>query len=221
VDMKYTSDGAQGSDWWIKSANLTFSEILIGSSIPEKWSRYDLIKNDIINDIIQPVNKYVLALYPKPELISIKENIVVLRQKTHAEIWAQPSDKNTLYLVDKTWQRQFYPSINSIENNECFSPTYRFYMPWFFYKNIDVQISSVYDEYTPFIIKSHKIINNVPEENSLHVDTNFIDFKVKKDIVDKNNGRYGIIDIGTPMYDMSVKLTDREIVLLESQYGIR
>ena len=52
---------------------------------------------------------YVSHMYPKPELVSIEKNIVTLRQKTHAEIWVEPKNKN-LYALDKCHQRHFYPS---------------------------------------------------------------------------------------------------------------
>jgi hypothetical protein len=216
--MKYTSDGAQGSDWWIKSANLTFSEILVQSVIPEKWSRYDLVQKYVVGDIIKPVNKYVFSLYPKPELINISKNIAQLRQKTHAEIWVKPEKNESLYALDKTWQRQFYPSSNKIQSDNCFKPTYKFYVPWIFYKNCKIKISGIKDAYSPFFILDTEFDNIVPEYNSKYIDTNFVDFNIKNHGDYLVNGRYGIIDVGTPMYDMYIELTKEELKKMETQY---
>lgn len=213
---RITKDFIIGSEFWVNSANLTLWEILNESRLPDKWKRFDLIENNYKECLIKPINRYVSNLYQKPELLEINysNNTITLRQKTHAEIWVKP-DHDDLYALDKTWQRQFYPSQNKYIDEECFNPTYRFYMPWIIDDNIDVKISSCGDTF--------KINNNSIKFNktimSDRVPEYFIDFKIKKHGPHMVNETYGIIDIGTPMYDILIKLNNYQIEQVLSQYG--
>lgn len=203
-----------GSEFWVDSEYLTFPELEQQSFVPYKWSSYEKINNIYSDHIIKPVNKYVLELYPKPELIIKNENTIILRQKTHAEIWVEPLKnykEDVLYCLDKCHQRQFYPSSFKIFSQDCFLATYRFYVPWFpdivtnvFFKNIE-------DEFSPFIIKQDYIVFYPPSKDDQYVNTPFVHFNIKKQGNHMKDERYGIIDIGTPMYDMELKL-EKEIV---------
>lgn len=219
--MIKTKNYISGSEWWINSDSLSFPEILIQSKVPQQWARYNL--DDILNidSILKPVNRYVLNLYPKPKILGIQNNVVTFRQATHAEIWVEEKDNDVLYALDKCHQRQFYPSLNNLESINCFKPTYRFYVPWFINKNVDIKISSVDDEDTPFYIESQHTITKNIEDHTEYVNTAFIDFKIKNSDQYFLKEKYAIIIKGTPMYDMSVILTDEEILKLKDQYGTK
>jgi hypothetical protein len=217
--MKFTEDGAIGAEWWVESSSLSFPEIVEGSRLIDKWARYDITHNDVKNNILIPVNRYVSSLYPRPEIVSIKDNVVQLRQKTHSEIWIKPRKDGMLYALDKAWQRQFYPSANSFSNDECFNPTYRFYMPWIFSQSIDLLIVEVKKDYSPFIVNSKNIKNVIQDGSNKYANTNFVDFKIKKNNKYMFEGKYGIIDIGTSMYDVFAKLTTEQISRLVKEYG--
>lgn len=208
-----------GSEWWINSENLSFSTIVRQSKMPDHWARYDSGYMGGIKSILNPINRYAFSLYPRPQILSINNNLVTFRQRTHAEIWVEDKGNDTLYALDKCNQRQFYPSANSFENNECFKPTYRFYIPWFINKEIDVTIKNVKDEQTPFYVKEKTFRSSVIERHIPYADTEFVDFKIK------NTGRYflkekyAIISKSTPMYDMSATFSDEEIEGLAKDYG--
>lgn len=217
---KTVKNNIAGSEFWVNSDELTFSEILTGSRIPSKWSRFDFIYDQCANMIVKPVNGYVLNLYPKPELILINNNTVRLRQKTHAEIWVKPRKDDALYALDKTWQRQFYPSKNIFTDDSCFLATYRFYMPWIIDQNINARIEQVLDEDTCFVIDP-TIINFTQLEKVDILETHFIDFKIKKEgshMYEGDNTEYGIIGIGTPMYDIVFEINEKDIEVLREQY---
>lgn len=207
-----------GSDWWINSEALSFSSIVRQSKMPDHWARYDSVPFKNIKSVLTPVNKYVFSLYPKPEILEINNNIVTLRQRTHAEIWVEEKNKHTLYALDKCHQRQFYPSENNLEIDGCFRPTYRFYIPWFINKNIQISVSTVEDEETPFYTNKKIFMSKFIDQSIPYSDTEFVDFKIK------NAGKYflkegyGIISKGTAMYDMSVSLSNEEIYLLGEDY---
>jgi hypothetical protein len=217
--MIKTKNYIAGSEWWINSESLSFSEIVRQSKMPDHWARYDSGYMDGIKSILNPINRYVFSLYPRPQIISIVNNLVTFRQRTHAEIWVEDKDNNALYALDKCHQRQFYPSTNSFDNNQCFKPTYRFYVPWFINKNIKVNIQPTEDEETPFYIKGKTFSSQVIDHQTPYANTEFVDFKIK------NTGKYylkdgyAIISKSTAMYDMSVLLTDEEIVDLKEDYA--
>jgi hypothetical protein len=216
--MKSTTDGALGSSWWTECSNLSFEELVIESKVPAKWARFDIISKQVLDDILIPVNGYVLNLYPKPDIVSINGNLVQLRQKTHAEIWVKPEDDNLLYALDKCHQRQFYPSNAKMKDQNCFSPTYKFYMPWVFSEDAELFISAVAGDESPFKIQERQLKNNKVDRKSRYINTDFINFKIKKNNKYMLSEKYGIIDIGAPMYDIFVKLKKEEISRLIKQY---
>ncbi len=216
--MIKTKNYIAGSEWWVNSEALSFSQIVRQSKMPDHWARYDSGYMNSISSILNPINRYVFSLYPRPQIISIVNNLVTFRQRTHAEIWVQDKGSDGLYALDKCHQRQFYPSANSFENNECFKPTYRFYIPWFINKNIQVSIKSIQDEETPFYINAKTFNSVTVDRQTPYADTEFVDFKIK------NTGKYylkdgyAIISKSAAMYDMSVLLNDEEIVDLKEDY---
>lgn len=212
--MILSKNGIRGSEFWINSETLSFQEILMGSRVPLKWSKFSLIEESFQDKMLKPVNRYVSNLYPMPELVSITGNTVRLRQKTHAEIWVDTKQKD-LYALDKCWQRQFYPSTNSLLNDECFLPTYKFYMPWILDLNIRVQIEPAGK---CFFTLGSIIELNINDKTADFIDVPFVDFKIFKGGDHMKTGNYGIIEIGTPMYDMVFDLTDRELEKLHEQY---
>lgn len=210
-----------GSEFWVDSEFLNFPELEEQSFIPSKWSCYNKIGDDYDNKIIKPVNKYVLELYPKPEIIQKTNNKIVLRQKTHAEIWVEPLKRyseETLYALDKCHQRQFYPSSFKIFSEECFLATYRFYMPWFPDLRTNIFFKNIEDEFSPFRIKDDAVVFYPPEKNDKYVNTCFIHFNIKKNGPHMKDDRYGIIDIGSPMYDMELKLDEDIIEKIANEY---
>ncbi len=214
---RMTKNFINGSEFWVNSENMTLWEILSESRLPEKWKRFDLIEDIYDKCLIKPINRYVSNLYSRPEIVSIDEDehIVILRQKTHAEIWVQPNKKN-LYALDKAWQRQFYPSSNYYSDHECFNATYKFYVPWFIDDNIEATISNCNG--SPFKIntKNIKFSRSIMSERFPEY---FVDFKIKKDGSHMLGDQYGIVDIGTPMYDIIIKLDSDQIEKVYNQYG--
>jgi hypothetical protein len=208
-----------GSEWWINSENLSLPEILVQSRIQSNWSRFNSKEIIAINSILKPVNNYVLNLYPKPEIININNNVITFRQRTHAEIWVEERHDGTLYALDKCHQRQFYPSLNSLENNECFDPTYRFYIPWFINKNVKIKITGVEDEKTPFYIGEKEIFGMQLQDMEEYAHSEFVDFKIKNTGEYYLKEKYAIISKNTAMYDMSVVLSDEEMSQVKDYYG--
>jgi hypothetical protein len=216
--MIKTKNYIAGSEWWINSESLSFSQIVRQSKMPDHWARYDSGYMDGIRSILNPINRYVFSLYPRPQITSIVNNLVTFRQRTHAEIWAEHKENDALYALDKCHQRQFYPSANRFENDECFKATYRFYVPWFINKSVKVSIHQIQNEETPFYVKE-KIFNSSTVDRQVpYADTEFVDFKIKNTGQYYLKDGYAIINKSTAMYDMSVLLTDEEIVDLKEDY---
>jgi len=216
--MAEIKDGIKGSDFWINSKNLSFLQLQNAANLMVHWRIYGYINHLCKEFAILPVNKYVLDLYPRPEILSIINNVVIFRQRTHAEIWVQP-EADSLYALDKCWQRQFYPSANKMSEPICFDPTYRFYMPWVPFSVNSYRINQVTDEETPFIINPKELTLQPPGDFTDFYETEFVDFMIKKTGKHMVNDKYGIIDIGTAMYDISVEMSEEQIEKLSKQYG--
>jgi len=192
-----------GSKYWINSAEKDFSTLVAESKMISEFSNSSLLKNMGYRDkVLVPVNPYVEYFYPKPELIKTSTGII-LKQKTHAEIWVEYK-KGYLYMLDKCWQRQFYPSkniYNSLNNN----PVYRFYVPWTIesQENFLIQTDSlVFDIYTKSITFSKRNFDNN------FINTPFVDFTIKKYGPHMKSDNYGIVNVGTPIYDIIIKNSD-------------
>lgn len=208
-----------GSEWWLNSENLNFPSILIESRVPEKWSRHDKLESKYTNYLLKPVNRYVSNLYPAPEIKNIEGNKIVLRQRTHAEIWVE-DHVNALYALDKTHQRQFYPSKNQHKFDDCFLATYKFYVPWFINKNCPAFIEPIIDEDTPFVCIKKELNFYYVDPSTEYVDTEFVDFGIKKEGSWMLDGSTGILPRLSAMYDIVVYLNEKDVELIRSQYAM-
>lgn len=187
-------NGALGSEYWINSYNKEFTKIQKESFLINRFS-----KPSNSNKIIKPINMYAFYYSPFPEILK-NNNEIILRQKTHAEIWVEPKI-NGLYALDKTWQRQFYPSDLIVEDYEnCFNAVYKFYTPWVINDNLKVKIKEVID--SPFKILTKEI--NFKKITKDYNEPQWINFLIKKNGDHMKNDNYGIIDINTNAFDIII-----------------
>jgi len=214
-----TKNNIVGSPFWVDSENLLFPELEKQSFVPQKWARYDLLEPRYKSLLIKPVNRYVSNLYPKPEILSINENKITLLQKTHAEIWVEPRQDGSLYALDKCHQRQFYPSPKQIKSNDCFFATYRFYMPWILGFETLIEIGNVKKIFSPFVIEEGSINFVPPQKEEEYVNTPFINFNIKKNGDHMIDDKYGIIDIGSPMFEIGLTVSDSDLLKIKEEYG--
>lgn len=208
-----------GSPFWVDSENLSFPELVQKSFVPGKWARYNLVESEYRWLPIKPINRYVSNLYPRPELLSINNNTVTLLQRTHAEIWVQPRQDGSLYALDKCHQRQFYPSPKQIKSLDCFFATYRFYLPWIPGFETSIRINKVNNLFSPFVIEESIIPFYPPEDNDEYVNTPFVNFNIKKEGEHMSDHRYGIIDIGSPMFEIVLDVSDSKLSEIKEEYG--
>jgi len=201
-----------GSLSWINSSTKTFKDICIDNrTIFPEWSESYIYRNrNYDNKLIKPINGYAFHFSNKPELI-LQEDFVIIRQKTHAEIWVEPQ-VNGLYALDKTWQRQFYPSPNIYDvPSKCFNAIYRFYTPWVFDKDIEFDISGI--DGSPFFIFNKTINFKKVSISDQFLEPSWVDFSIinsKEYMSSYENIDYGILEIGSPQFDIIIK--DKKIV---------
>ncbi len=208
----------EGSPFWVDSENLSFPELLKESFVPEKWSRYNLVEPEYRWLPIRPINRYVSNLYPRPELLSIDGNTVTLLQRTHAEIWVQPRNNGDLYALDKCHQRQFYPSPKRIKSEGCFFATYRFYIPWIPGFETSIKINRVSSLFSPFVVEENTISFAPPKDDDSYPNTPFVNFNIKKDGEHMHDHRYGIIEIGSPMFEIVLNVSDLNLSEIKKEY---
>jgi hypothetical protein len=208
-----------GSEFWINSENKSFSEIVkANTTMPVIWASSESVVHSLYYDnILKPINGYAKTFWPKPELIK-ENNIICLRYFTHAEIWFEPTPDG-LYALDKTWQRQFYPSeMHSYDPQYCFDAAYKFYIPWIFDENLTLNIKEI--ENSPFKILNTKV-NFSRLNNNENWNCDWFHFLIRhqgKHIETYNNRIYGVIPIKTPICDIIIE--DKEIInKIEREYA--
>jgi hypothetical protein len=205
-----------GSKYWINSEDEVFSTLVKESKMIPEFFDSRLLKNMGYEDkLLVPVNPYVAYFYPKPDLIKTDTGIL-LRQKTHAEIWVEYRNES-LYMLDKCWQRQFYPSKNSY-NNLDYKSLYKFYVPWTIEHEESFEIRSIGE---PFNVHTERIFFYKRDFNEPFIETPFIDFTINRNGPHMKADNYGIVGIGTPMYDIVINYGDlAEKVIKEYEQSI-
>lgn len=209
MDIKeHENKNRLGSYSWVNSENKTFEEIVNDNVLLYKtwgYSKY-ILDTKYKDSLLKPLNPYSMHFHIKPELID-EGNYLRLRYKTHAEIWLEPKD-NGLYALDKTWQRQFYPSQLRInfDSKEYFNSVYKFYIPWIFDLDVKLKIEEVKN--SPFkILNSYVVFNKIDKEKNVW-DTDWFHFLIKNngDHIESYNGdTYGIIERESPICDIIIE----------------
>lgn len=195
-----------GSEFWVNSENKSFTEIIKANiTMPKVWASSESVLNSLyLDNILKPINGYAKSFWPKPDFIK-ENNICYLRYFTHAEIWVEPMHEG-LYALDKTWQRQFYPSELQINApKDFFNSVYKFYIPWILDKDLSLSIKEIKE--SPF-----KILNKKVSFNKLNYKTDWncdwIHFLIKSEgnHIERYHDRiYGIIPIKTPICDIIIE----------------
>ena len=211
--------GRVGSRYWVNCENDSFSEITNKNfQLPHNWAHSQPIRDGKYSEaILKPVNGYAMNFYPIPEL-HILDNSIALRYKTHAEIWLEKMSFG-LYALDKTWQRQFYPSqLQQQTPQDCFNALYKFYVPWIIDKDIECRVESIAD--SPFkIIKDSVSFNKLDDGLIWNVDWFHFAIKNNSSVIQEYHGdTYGIIEVGSNICDVIIEDQDT-IKELVKQYG--
>jgi hypothetical protein len=189
-------------DIWYNTKDPFFTELSQKSNIPFNWLAYKTVLSGENKDsVIKPINRYVERLVPPPDLISINNNIVTLRQRNHAEFFLLEKEDGSFYNVDRPWQRQYYNSALDFDADNCYPGTFKFYVPWF----IDESVVAYFHppkEDTPFHTYS-SIANygRVPDD-ARFVEPHFVPFRFKRVGPHMIDDKFGKIPIGSAMYDI-------------------
>jgi hypothetical protein len=209
----------KASTFWLTSSDLSFADIVNKSNCKRLYVEYQYVlsNNKVNNSVLKPINDYVYNLYPAPDLLKYEDGFVYLRQKTHAEIWIKKNYNEGFYFLDRPHIRQFYPSSEILKDSQCFLPTFKFYCPWFVDMDRKYQVLQVTDVETPFLIKELKL--NKIDTNKDILEPHFISFLFKKVGEHMINKDYGKISIGTPMYDIKIKVNESEYDLFNKFYS--
>lgn len=205
---------------WDKSYSPDFLDINLNSRVPEKWMNfyYVLADNKYSDSIIKPINGYVKNFGIMPDLISIDNNIVRLRQYNHAEIFLLVKN-NTVTTMDRPWLRQYYRSSEPVECPEgCFPDQYAFYMPWKVDESLDILVTSSGKD-SPVHVFDKNIINTKIDASSRYVSSPLIPFYFKSSGDHMVNPEYGRIKIGSPIFDIVFEATDELIEKIKVVYG--
>lgn len=187
---------------WYDTKDPNFTELSQRSNIPFQWLSFQqILSGDNKDSLIKPINRYVERLVPPPQLIEIKDNIIRLRQYTHAEMFLLEKEDGEFYNVDRPWQRQYYNTVLDFDAPDCFPGTFKFYVPWFIDENIQVYFYPP-EEATPFfsyptIAGYHRMPLDVR-----FVEPHFVPFRFKRVGPHMVNKDFGKVPKRSAMYDM-------------------
>ena len=192
------------SESWLKMQNIDFKSICNISNIPRMWQENDYISNNLM-----PVNNYVKIFGNPPKVKDIQSDKITIVQKTYSDIYIQKNEIET-YAIERSWQRQFYPSSNKypLDNINFFTDkTYKFYMPWIINNNINYKIS-LNNKNDFFYVPEQIGCFNYTDNN---INVPFIDFYFtkNKNYVEKDN--YIIIPSESNMYNLEIYMNNNLI----------
>lgn len=181
---------------WLKMKDMNFNSICQNSNLPKVWQ-----ENNYTSNSLMPVNNYVKIFGNPPKVKDIQSDKITIVQKTYSDIYVE-KNKTQVYAIERSWQRQFYPSKNtySLDNINFFTDKcYRFYMPWVINRNVNYKVHS--NEIKDFFY--------VPEQAGLfnhtnkNIDVPFIDFYfISKDFIKEDS--YMLIPAGSDMYELDI-----------------
>jgi hypothetical protein len=186
--------------------------------IPDKWVSYQKINhNKYSGSILKPINQYVEALYPPPKLISLDNNIIRLRQHTHAGIFLLDNGIEFTN-VDRPHMRQYYQTKTIYPLREdCFEPAYLFYVPWAIDEQVVARFEQPLEDSSFYIYPSSYVFNKI-SESAQYVEPNFVPFKFKKVGKHMVTESFGKIPPRSPMFDIVIDSNDILIKRIKEFY---
>jgi hypothetical protein len=196
------TDNSHDFDIWYNSADPSFVEINSKSRVPYKWLTY---KNISSSGVLKPINKYVEVLYPKPELVSVSKEEVVLRYFSHADIYLIENfpGYEGFYNVDRPWIRQYYNTVSEKEiPSSCFPGHYKFYIPWIIDYNIAAKITE--SPGSPFLVPRQDYFFRSIGNHEDFVEPGFVNFNFKKTGPHMESEEFGIARRSSPMFDITI-----------------
>lgn len=194
---------------WYDTYDPSFIDISRKSRLPDKWLNFQKVMNGPYkNSIIKPINRYVEALYPAPDLISIENNEVRLRQRNHAEFFLLSQDGNFRNL-DRPWMRQYYNTREEPQNVDgCFPGAFKFYVPWIIDARVDVSFEAPKDEESPFLVYPKKVVYAEIPADTDYIEPEFVKFNFKSTGSHMEDQEFGRILRRSPMFDIVFKADD-------------
>jgi len=211
---------------WYDTVDPNFTEINLKSRVPRKWMTFQRVVSGRYKDtIIKPINKYAEVLYPRPDLVSIENNIVRLRQRNHADFYLLVTEegvqgkRDDFYNVDRTWIRQYYqaPDKSNLPDG-CFIGTYKFYVPWFIDWDVEASFEPVEDEETPFYTYLNTHRYSTVDKSQDFVEPAFVTFHFKKEGSHMEAPDFGVIYKKSPMFDIVFPADDIMIERIRNFY---
>lgn len=211
-DIKVLSQTVKyDKDAWTKTPDPDFYDICMKARVPQSWYSYQKVLNGKFgSSVIKPLSYYNSVLVPPPKLISISSNTVTLRYYTFADMYViNEGEQGGFYNVDRPWIRQYYPTATNLPVPEdAWETSYKFYTPWFLDTRAEVRYSQVTDEFSPFYI--HETVDGwqpVPTFVDFAY-PHFVPFNFKKIGPHMKADDYGVIELGSPMFDMTFTADD-------------
>lgn len=209
-------------DAWVTSPDPDFKTLYADVRAPENWVSFETVATGrYAKEVIKPLSNYNSVLVPPPELKSIVGNIVTLRYRTFADIYViDKGESGNFYNVDRPWVRQYYMTAKDYPVPEdAWSKTYKFYTPWFLDYKVEVTYKPIFDEETPFYVQETRDMWHPVHKEVVIANPHFVPFNFKKVGSHMKDADYGVIEIGSPMFDMEFVADDIILEKVRSFYA--
>lgn len=206
---------------WEESLDPSLVYISKESNIPDKWIRFDDIKNGEYGDsIIKPVNKYVEQMGIPPTLVSIDGNTVRLRQGNFAEIYLLVEEAG-FYNSDRPHMRQYYKSADTtMPPADCFPESYVFFVPWAIDADVEVRFEQPGIE-SPVTIYESEFKYRKIANDAQYIDPPLVKFHFNRSGKHMQMPILGKIRINSPIFDMVFQADDIIIERVRSFYATK
>lgn len=192
---------------WYKTNDPKLIDISHKSRMPESWFSYIPVSvGKYSKSVLKPINGFVQYFSPCPELVSINNNIVRLRQYNYAEILLVENEDGFTN-IERPHMRQYYNTGEQHDIPEnCFNKVFKFFMPWLIDDHVFIRIENA--ENSPFFIyeQSHRLDPFI--NNARYIEPPFIPFSFKRDASFIKNGTSGVVPLNSPMYDIVFEAND-------------
>lgn len=211
-------------DIWYNTPDPDFVDLSLKSQVAGFWLSYQPVFASKWRDLpIKPVNNYVANIAERPDLLSIKDNIVTLRFKLYADMYLLVSDTDPkqdqgLYNVDRPWMRQYYKTSYVMpDRDDCFKPTYKFFVPWFVDRNTEVHYTPV--DSSPVVVEPTSDFWFAPHPTTEFVSPHMVPFKFKNEGPHMQSQTLGLPRRNNPIFDMSFAADDIMVERIKEQYA--
>lgn len=207
------------SNIWYETYDPDLVSISFKSRAVAGWVSRRPIMHKYSDSAIMPISNYVENIGIMPELVSIVNNEVTIRQLAYADIFLLENDEDGFYNVDRTWIRQYYQTkIDFPQQDNCFPGNYLFYSTWMPTFNTPINFVQS-DAESPVHIFNKTEMWLAPPSDSEFINSPMVAFAFKREGPHMEDEEFGVIRRGMPLFDIKFQANDIMVEKIRKMYA--